>query len=995
LPSAIGPYQVSGELGRGAFGVVYQGLDPALKREVAIKVLHRGALGSSRTVARFLREAQVVAGMHHNHIVPVYQLGEHEGGYYIATRLIRGPTLGDVIPEEGMPAAQAVELIRQLLDALAHAHDGGVIHRDVKPENMLLDEEGQLYLTDFGLAGFVDGAQMTQEGALLGTPAYMAPEQTQGKQQGVGAAGDQYSAGVVLYELLTGHQPFEGVPLSILIHNIVHTPPPPLTDFRPDLEAPLQAICLKALAKRAEDRFPDCRAMARALHDWQAASAASPAPVPRREEPENVLDFGKGEEKARRGVEARATVEEESGRPRGRAKTRDEADLPPGIVLPPIPPPPPTSTRVSPLERRQPSATDERLPGRQRRWKWLAAVGPLVALGVVVGVGVASLRKGSSPIPALAPEERFDLETVAEIVLKAGDSVVVPISLRRRDYQGGVRLHWEGLPEGVTADGPPPIHPGENHTEARLRADQGAPPVARTVRLVAIGQDCRREHEVSFTVSLHPIRLTFEPKQVLLEPGAGQDVKVTINRPLADLRCRESNIPRDVTARVGELLHKSGQTTAQIRFQAGRKAQPASGALTLTAVVAGSGLEKQGALEVQVEPPALVLSAALKVRLLPGTTRVPVRIERGDYEGSYEVTHQWKGGEEVSAVTVNQSKGQTFLELQVPLGPSPGEGWVRLQAKVGGRAAGRPIRVEYEVRIDRVLREKGGNAGEVYSVAFSPDGKTLASGSRDQTIKLWGVSTGKCTTSLTGHTRVVHSVAFSPDGKTLASGSRDQTIKLWDVSTGKCTATLTGHTESVYSVAFSPDGKTLASCSGDQTIKLWGVSTGECTASLTGHTASVRSVTFSPDGKTLASGSGDQTIKLWGVSTGECTATLTGHTATVYSVAFSPDGKTLASGSWPPAIKLWEVSTGKNTSTLTGHTKVVHSVAFSPDGKTLASCSGDQTIQLWDVSTGKCTATLTGHTESVYSVAFSPDGKTLALASSDSTVRIWDVSGFR
>jgi serine/threonine protein kinase len=264
--------------------VVYQGFDPALKRDVAIKVLNRSIIGSARAVERFLREAQVVAGMHHNHIVPVYQLGEHEGRYYIASRLIRGPVLSDDIPEEGLPAERAVGLIVQLLDALAYAHERGVIHRDVKPENVLLDESGHLNLTDFGMAGFLSGAQMTQEGAVLGTPAYMAPEQAQGKQREVGAASDQYSAGVVLYELLTGHQPFEARPLPILIHNVVNTRPPPLTEFRADLDASLQAICLRALAKRPEERFPDCRAMAQALRDWQTASKALP-PDPSTKQP--------------------------------------------------------------------------------------------------------------------------------------------------------------------------------------------------------------------------------------------------------------------------------------------------------------------------------------------------------------------------------------------------------------------------------------------------------------------------------------------------------------------------------------------------------------------------------------------------------------------------------------------------------------------------------------------------------------------------------------
>ncbi|WP_445638558.1 WD40 domain-containing protein [Nostoc sp. DSM 114161] len=298
----------------------------------------------------------------------------------------------------------------------------------------------------------------------------------------------------------------------------------------------------------------------------------------------------------------------------------------------------------------------------------------------------------------------------------------------------------------------------------------------------------------------------------------------------------------------------------------------------------------------------------------------------------------------------------------------------------------------WDVSTGKAIKTLTGHSSSVISVGFSPDGKTLASGSFDKTIKLWDVSTGKAIKTLTGHSSSVISVGFSPDGKTLASGSFDKTIKLWDVSTGKAIKNLTGHSSSVISVGFSPDGKTLASASFDKTIKLWDVSTGKAIKTLTGHSSSVRSVVFSPDGKTLASASDDKTIKLWDVSTGKAIKTLIEHSTWVISVGFSPDGKTLASGSADKTIKLWDVSTGKAIKTLTGHSSSVISVGFSPDGKTLASASFDKTIKLWDVSTGKAIKTLTGHSSSVRSVVFSPDGKTLASASDDKTIKLWDVS---
>ncbi|MCF3570105.1 serine/threonine protein kinase [Planktothrix agardhii 1806] len=281
-----------------------------------------------------------------------------------------------------------------------------------------------------------------------------------------------------------------------------------------------------------------------------------------------------------------------------------------------------------------------------------------------------------------------------------------------------------------------------------------------------------------------------------------------------------------------------------------------------------------------------------------------------------------------------------------------------------------------------------GHSSSVTSVAFSPDSRTLASGSWDRTIKLWDVHSQGQIATLTGHSDFVRSVAFSPDGRKLASGSEDKTIKLWDVHSQGKIATLTGHSNHVPSVAFSPDGQTLASGS-YKTIKLWDVQSQGKIATLTEHSNWVRSVAFSPDGRTLASGSEDNTIKLWDVQSQGQIATLTGHSRWVRSVAFSPDGRTLASGSDDKTIKLWDVHSQSQIATLTGHSNYVCSVAFSPDGRTLASGSDDKKIKLWDVQSQREIATLTGHSWYVLSVAFSPDGRTLASGSYDNRIKLW------
>ncbi|MEI6043349.1 MAG: hypothetical protein WCS37_03045 [Chloroflexota bacterium] len=284
-----------------------------------------------------------------------------------------------------------------------------------------------------------------------------------------------------------------------------------------------------------------------------------------------------------------------------------------------------------------------------------------------------------------------------------------------------------------------------------------------------------------------------------------------------------------------------------------------------------------------------------------------------------------------------------------------------------------------------------GHSSSVQAVAYSPDGKTLASGSSDNTVKLWEVATSKELVTFKDHSSWVTSVAFSPDGKTLASGSADSTVKIWSVITDKELATLKGHTGGIEAVAFSPDGKTLASGSSDNTVKIWNVTNGNEISTLKGHLSWVTSVAFSPDGKTLASASADATVKIWNVTNGNEISTLKGHSSWVTSVAFSPDGKTLASGSDDKSVKIWDLVNNKELATLKGHDSWVRTIAFSPDGKTLASGSDDKSVKIWEIASGKELTILKGHSSWVTSVAYSPDGKTIATGSDDNTIKVWEI----
>ncbi len=350
----VGPYRITKQLGVGGMATVWKAYHPALDRYVAIKVLHPSFKEDPQFTARFQREAKIVAKLTHPHIVPIYDFSEHEGMAYLVMRYIDGRTLKALLKEGPLPLDRVIDILEPAGQALAYAHDQGVLHRDIKPSNFILSSEGEVFLTDFGLARMAETGDSTlSRDMLVGTPQYISPEQARGER--LDARTDIYSLGVVLFEMLTGKVPYDADTPYAVIHDHIFSPLPLPTEFKPDVPAPVERVVLKALAKDRNDRFENVREMVSALQEALAGESVA--------------------------VEAPSLLPEESS----------EELVTPTETVEELPP-------VETVEELSPPAPSR---GRSRR---LIAV--IAALGIVIGVCVCgslswvALRRAGKAAPA-------------------------------------------------------------------------------------------------------------------------------------------------------------------------------------------------------------------------------------------------------------------------------------------------------------------------------------------------------------------------------------------------------------------------------------------------------------------------------------------------------------------------------------------------------------------------------------------------------------------
>jgi WD40 repeat protein len=1053
LPKQLGHFSIVRELGRGGFGVVFLAEDLVLGRPVALKVPRPEVLITPELRRRFVREAEVASRLDHPHIVPVYEVGDDGAICFIASAYCEGMTLAQWLRVQKMsvPIRVAVRLMSDLAAAVAHAHDRGILHRDLKPGNILLQRRhgGQSTtdgagpdidyiprICDFGLAKLIDQVSPdTRSGMPIGSPAYMAPEQAAGRVREHGPATDVYALGVILYELLTGTPPHRGETDLETLRLVVDQDPPSPRVLRPGVPRDLETIALKCLEKRPARRYSNARELSADLQRFLDGRPVKARPVPAweragkwaRRRPVHtalgvvlgaaVLVFVVGLEWAR--------VREK--------RYRDAIGL--------------ANDR---LRRSETEARDQRtLADRERLQNYQRHVATQVQAAAPL-VERKEYGQAMSILDTLGPPERLrDARGFAWHYL---DRIVrPPVTM------------LPALPKRIRAvaysrDGRTIALADEANNTFVMERETG------TLR------ELQSQHKFPFCVRLlfssdgrtlaslaHPVgRFDSEVKlwdvasgaelegmtenlgycyQMVFSPGGETFVTIeaVLSNPNPPVRSwRLSSDRKHVTLR--ESIRSEELKTKL--SPANRTAHGTNGIFRLSDVLAVTP-EDESTLAVWSETDEIWLyttAGGYNKAICRLQESEVVFIPRTDLAVPYTQAVVDEIGRVAIAVTgaltarpirhgvtvlgARFSRDGRTAAVQEPYPGHPdgklrlidiGTGRVGVESPWGDLWAGcyfdftpdrdalLAVGKDAQARLWdfsqwRAPISLSGHAKEVWGLAFSPNGRTLVSSSDDATLKLWEVASGLERATLKGHIGLVAAVAYSPDGSLLASAGWDKTIRLWKAGSGESMATLEGHRDRVRTLAFSPDGRTLASGSSDGTVRLWDViKMRPLRAPLVGHNFCVFSVAFAPDGKTLYSGGIDKTIRLWDWEEGRLCAAWSADEQ-VYALACSPDGQMLATGHRSGTVTLWDVARQKARPPMRAHVHDVLGVAFSPDGRTLASASRDQSVRLWDPATGLELMSLNGHKAPVNGIAFSPDGTILATGSHDGAIKLWHAS---